>query len=129
MMSAAQAAAQISHGAPGEFVADVLAGPNTAEVCAPVAVPGAGRARPGQPVVADISVGADGYRAGTCRTYVNGSSAEVDEIREQLQEIMDAARFGVRHENLFLVTPDGAVELAQAMERTLSPQALAAWSR
>jgi len=201
MMSAAQAAAQVGHGAPVGFVADVLAGPNTAEVCAPVAVAGAGRAGPGQPVVADLSVGADGYWADTCRTYVNGSSAEVDEIREQLYAIMDAAaadlrtggtgaevfggmrdriaaswpdgefphhgghgvgltvfddphvipsdgrpleswmvmalepgvylpgRFGVRTENLFLVTPDGAVELAQAMQRPLSPQALATWSR
>jgi Xaa-Pro aminopeptidase len=201
MMSAAHAAAQIGHGGPVEFVADVLAGPNTAEVCAPVAVAGPGRPGPGQPVVADLSVGADGYWADTCRTYVNGSSAEVDEIREQLYGIMDAAaadlrtgvtgaavfggmrdriaaawpdgefphhgghgvgltvfddphvipaedraadswmvmalepgvylpgRFGVRTENLFLVTPDGAVELAQAMARPLSPQALAAWSR
>jgi Xaa-Pro aminopeptidase len=201
MMSAAHAAAQIGHGGPVEFVADVLAGPNTAEVCAPVAVAGAGRAGPGQPVVADLSVGADGYWADTCRTYVNGSSAEVDEIRGQLYGIMDAAaadlrtgatgaavfgamrdriaaawpdgefphhgghgvgltvfddphvipaedrtvgswmvmalepgvylpgRFGVRTENLFLVTPDGAVELAQAMARPLSPQALATWSR
>jgi len=201
MMSAAQAAAQIGNGAPVDFVADVLAGSNTAEVCAPVAVAGEGRAGPGQPVIADISVGADGYWADTCRTYVNGSSAEVDDIREQLYVIMDAAaadlrtgatgaavfagmrdriaaawpdgefphhgghgvgltvfddphvipsdaravenwmvlalepgvylpgRFGVRIENLFLVTPDGAVELAQAMRRPLGPQALAVWRR
>jgi Xaa-Pro aminopeptidase len=201
MMSAAQSAAQIGHEGPVEFVADVLAGPNTAEVCAPVAVAGALRVGPGEPVVADLSVGADGYWADTCRTYVNGSSAEVDEIRGQLYGIMDAAaadlrtgatgaavfgamrdriaaawpdgefphhgghgvgltvfddphvipaedrtvgswmvmalepgvylpgRFGVRTENLFLVTPDGAVELAQAMARPLSPQALATWSR
>ncbi len=201
MMSAAQSAAQIGHGGPVEFVADVLAGPNTAEVCAPVAVAGALRAGSGEPVVADLSVGADGYWADTCRTYVNGSSAEVDEIRGQLYGIMDAAaadlrtgatgaavfggirdriaaawpegefphhgghgvgltvfddphvipaegrtvaswmvmalepgvylpgRFGVRTENLFLVTPDGAVELAQAMARPLSPNALTTWSR
>jgi Xaa-Pro dipeptidase len=201
MMSAAQSAAQVSHGGPVEFVADVLAGPNTAEVCAPVAVAGALRAASSQPVVADLSVGADGYWADTCRTYVNGSSAEVDEIRAQLYSIMDDAaadlrtgatgaavfggirdriaaawpegefphhgghgvgltvfddphvipaegrtvaswmvmalepgvylpgRFGVRTENLFLVTPDGAVELAQAMARPLSPQALTTWSR
>jgi Xaa-Pro dipeptidase len=201
MMSAAQSAAQISHGGPVEFVADVLAGPNTAEVCAPVAVAGALRAGASEPVVADLSVGADGYWADTCRTYVNGSSAEVDEIRAQLYSIMDDAaaglrtgatgaavfggirnriaaawpegefphhgghgvgltvfddphvipaegrtvaswmvmalepgvylpgRFGVRTENLFLVTPDGAVELAQAMARPLSPEALTTWSR
>ena len=38
-------------------------------------------------------------------------------------------RFGVRNENLFLVTPTGAVELSQAMARPLSPLALAAWRR
>jgi len=37
-------------------------------------------------------------------------------------------RFGVRKENLFLVTPDGAVELTEAMRRPLSDRALAAWS-
>lgn len=201
MMSAAQAAAQVGHGSPVEFVADLLAGPNTAEVCAPVAIAGPGRAEAGQPVVADLSVGADGYWADTCRTYTRGSSAEIDEMRAQLFTIMDAAaadlhtggtgaqvfgvmrdgiaaawpdgefphhgghgvgltvfddphvipsdgraleswmvmalepgvylpgRFGVRCENLFLVTPDGAVELAQAMARPLSPQAQSTWSR
>ena len=42
-------------------------------------------------------------------------------------------RFGVRNENLFLVTPTGAVELSQAMARPLSPAlaacAAAAWRR
>jgi Xaa-Pro aminopeptidase len=201
MMSAAQAAAQVGHGSPVEFVADVLAGPNTAEVCAPVAIAGPDRAGPGQPVVADLSVGADGYWADTCRTYTHGSSAEVDEMRAWLFAIMDATaaemragatgaqvfgglrdriaaawpdgefphhgghgvgltvfddphiipagdwaleswmvmavepgvylpgRFGVRCENLFLVTPGGAVELAQSMARPLSPQAQTTWSR
>ena len=96
MMSAAQAAAQVGHGSPVEFVADVLAGPNTAEVCAPVAIAGPDRAGPGQPVVADLSVGADGYWADTCRTYTHGSSAEIDDMRAQLFAIMDAAAAEMR---------------------------------
>ena len=96
MMSAAQAAAQIGHGSPVEFVADVLAGPNTAEVCAPVAIAGRTRPRPGEPVIADISVGADGYWADTCRTYLNGSSAEVEEMRGQLVPILAAAAAELR---------------------------------
>jgi Xaa-Pro aminopeptidase len=36
-------------------------------------------------------------------------------------------RVGVRQENLFLVTPDGAVELTEAMRRPLSDRALSAW--
>lgn len=201
MFSAAHHAAQVGYGSPVEFGADLLAGRNTAEVCAPVAVAGPDRAGPGDPVVADLSVGAGGYWADTCRTYVHGSNAEVDEIRAQLYEIMDACapelragatgaevyrgisdrialawpegefphhaghgvglsvfddphlipaesgtvqswmvmamepgvylpgRLGVRNENLFLVTPDGAVELSQAMARPLSPRALEAWQR
>jgi Xaa-Pro aminopeptidase len=201
MFSAAHAAASVGHGSPVEFGADVLAGPRTAEVCAPVAIAGPHRARPGEPVVADLSVGAAGYWADTCRTYVNGASAQVDEMRAQLYQIMDAGaaqlragtpgssvfgeisgriaaawpggefphhgghsvglsvfddphvipadsrpvqswmvmalepgvylpgKFGVRTENLFLVTPDGGVELAEAMARPLSTEAAATWRR
>lgn len=200
MMSAAQAAAQIGHGSPVEFGADLLAAGNTAAVCGPIAVAGRTRAAPGQPVIADICVRADGYWADTCRTYVNGANAEVDDIRHQLDDILGAAaanlrsggtgahvfgemqariaaawpdgefphhgghgvglsvfddphvipsdehaleswmvmalepgiylpgRFGVRRENLFLVTPNGAVELAQAMSQPLDARARSAWS-
>ena len=200
MMSAAQAAAQVAHGEPVEFGADLLVAGNTAEVCGPIAVPGRTRAAPGAPVIADITVGADGYWADTCRTHVHGTNSEVDDILAQLQGILTAAaselreaattaavyrsmsariaaawpdgefphhaghgvglsvfddphvipsdasvleswmvlalepgvylpgRFGVRKENLFLVTPDGAVELTEAMRRPLSDRALAGWS-
>jgi Xaa-Pro aminopeptidase len=36
-------------------------------------------------------------------------------------------RLGVRRENLFLVTPGGAVELSQAMSMPLDARAQAAW--
>ena len=199
MMSAAQAAAQVGHGSPVEFGADVLAGANTAEVCAPVVIAGRTRPGPGQPVIADISVGADGYWADTCRTYLNGTNAEIEEARGQLVPILAAAaaelrtgntgaavfggmreriaatwpdgefphngghgvgltvfddphvipsgsqavdswmvmalepgvylpgRFGVRRENLFLVTPDGAIELAEAVGRPLDLRAQSVW--
>jgi Xaa-Pro aminopeptidase len=200
MMSAAQSAAQIGHGSPVEFGADLLAGRNTAEVCGPIAVAGRARAEPGQPVIADICVRADGYWADTCRTHVDGSNAEIDEIYRRLDRILGAAaaelrsgatgahvfgemrgqiaaawpdgefphhgghgvglsvfddphvipsgdhaleswmvmalepgvylpgRYGVRKENLFLVTPGGAVELAQAMSQPMDPRARSAWS-
>ena len=199
MMSAAQAVAQVAHGEPVEFGADLLAAGNTAEVCGPIAIAGRTRAEPGAPVIADISVRADGYWADTCRTHVHGANSEVDDIRAQLEAILAAAagelraaatgaevfgamrariaaawpdgefphhgghgvglsvfddphvipsdytaleswmvlalepgvylpgRFGVRQENLFLVTPDGAVELTEAMRRPLSDRALSAW--
>jgi Xaa-Pro aminopeptidase len=200
MMSAAQAAAQVAHGEPIEFGADLLAAGNTAQVCGPIAVAGRTRSATGAPVIADICVRADGYWADTCRTHVPGGSSEIDDIRHQLRDILAAAagelragatgadvfkamrariaaawpdgefphhgghgvglsvfddphvipsdpsvlenwmvmalepgvylpgRFGVRHENLFLVTPDGAVELAEAMRRPLSDRALSAWT-
>jgi Xaa-Pro aminopeptidase len=199
MMTAAQSAAQIGHGSPVEFAADLLAGPNTAEVCGPIAIPGLTRAEPGQPVIADICVGADGYWADTCRTHVSGVNPEVADIYEQLDTILVAAaaqlrsgatgaqvfggmrelilavrpggefphhgghgvglsvfddphvipsdrqrlenwmvlalepgvylpgRFGVRRENLFLVTPDGGVELTDAVSRPLGARAQAGW--
>jgi Xaa-Pro aminopeptidase len=200
MMSAAQAAAQVAHGKPVEFGADLLAAGNTAEVCGPIAIAGRTRAVPGAPVIADICVRADGYWADTCRTHVPGANSEIEDILAQLQgiltetasELREAAssahvyqamsariaaawpngefphhgghgiglsvcddphvipsdagvleswmvlalepgvylpgRFGVRKENLFLVTPDGAVELAEAMRRPLSDRALSGWS-
>ena len=186
IMTAAQGAAQVAHGSPIEFAADLLAGANTAEVCGPIAIPGLTRAETGQPVVADICIGAGGYWADTCRTHVSGTNAEVADIYGQLDQILGTAaaelrsgatgaqvfggmrdrilaawpdgefphhgghgvglsvfddphviptdgqrldswmvmalepgvylpgRFGVRRENLFLVTPDGGVELTQA---------------
>ena len=199
MMSAAQAAAQVGHGSPVEFGADVLAGANTAEVCAPVVIAGRTRPGPGEPVIADISVGAGGYWADTCRTYLNGTNAEIEEARGQLVPILAATaaelrtgdtgaavfggmreriaavwpdgefphhgghgvglsvfddphvipsdrqvlenwmvmalepgvylrgRFGVRRENLFLVTPDGGLELAEAVGQPMDQRAQSVW--
>ena len=200
IMTAAQGAAQVAHGSPIEFAADLLAGPNTAEVCGPIAIPGRTKAESGQPVVADICIGAGGYWADTCRTHVIGTNAEVAGIYQQLDQILGAAaaelksgatgaqvfggmrgrilaawpdgefphhgghgvglsvfddphviptdeqrleswmvlalepgvylpgRFGVRRENLFLVTPDGGVELTQAVSRPLAARAQAGWN-
>ena len=96
MMSAAQAAAQVAHGEPVEFGADLLVAGNTAEVCGPIAVPGRTRAAPGAPVIADITVGADGYWADTCRTHVHGTNSEVEDILAQLQGILTAAASELR---------------------------------
>lgn len=199
MFSAAHAAAQVGHGSPVEFGADLLAGPATARVCAPLAIAGPGRPGPGEPVVADLSVGADGYWADTCRTHIRGDSEQVREIEAQLKDIQRAAaarlcsgtagsavfevlssriaqawpdgefphhgghsvglsvfddphiipaddrpveswmvmalepgiylpgKIGVRHENLYLVTPDGGIDLAQAIATPFSGAAQAAW--
>jgi Xaa-Pro aminopeptidase len=187
LFSAAQAAAQNAHGAPTEFVADLLSGPSTAQVGAPMYVPGPRRLEDGDPVLADIVVGAGGYWGDSAETHVAGENADVAEARDALLTIraecaaelrpgVSAAaifaamrerilarfpggvlphhaghgvgltsfedphliptdetpleswmlialepgvyldgRFGVRVENLYVVTPDGGVELREAM--------------
>jgi Xaa-Pro aminopeptidase len=189
MFTAAQSAAQIAHGEPIEFLADLLAGPNTSAVCCPIHIAGDRRAAAGDPVVADVVVRADGYWGDTADTHVAGSNSEVEETRAALLGILEQARtelvpgntgsevframeariqqrfpggefphhgghalgltsfedphlipsddspleswmaiavepgvyfpgrFGARVENVFIVTPDGGIELREAMGR------------
>src|SRR5262249_19092235 len=84
IMTAAQGAAQVAHGSPIEFAADLLAGANTAEVCGPIAIPGRTRAESGQPVVAGICIGAGGYWADTWRTPVRGTHTEAAGLDQQV---------------------------------------------
>jgi len=200
IMTAAQSAAQIAHGSPVEFAADLLAGPNTAAVCGPIAIPGLSRAEPGMHVIADICVGADGYWADTCRTHLSAPNPEVEKIYQHLDEILASAaadlragttgaavftamrdrilhawpdgefphhgghgvglsvfddphviptdrrrvdswmvmalepgiyfpgRFGVRRENLYLVTPEGGLELSAEFAQPLEQRVLAGWA-
>lgn len=187
MFTAAQSAAQIAHGEPIEFLADLLAGQNTAAVCCPIHIAGDRRAQAGDPVIADVVVRADGYWGDTAETHVAGSNTEAQEARAALLDILEQARtelvpgntgaevframdarireafpdgefphhgghalgltsfedphlipsddspleswmaiavepgvyfpsrFGARVENVFIVTPDGGVELREAM--------------
>jgi Xaa-Pro aminopeptidase len=200
IMTSAQSAAQVAHGSPIDFAADLLAGPDTADVCGPIAIPGQRRAESGMPVIADICVGADGYWADTCRTHLSGPNPEVEKIYQQLEEILTFAardlragasgaavfsamrdrivrawpdgdfphhgghgvgltvfedphvipadnrhvqnwmvmalepgiyfpgRFGVRRENLYLVTPEGGLELTKALARPLDARAQTGWA-
>lgn len=83
MFSLAQSAAQIAHGGPVEFVADVLVGDRSSLVCCPVAVAGSRPAGNEDWVVADIAVGADGYWGDTCRTHLQERTP--DHVREAVQ--------------------------------------------
>jgi Xaa-Pro dipeptidase len=100
LFTRAHSTAQLLFGAPVEFISDLLSGPSTAEVCCPIAVAGPRRAEPGEPVVADIAVGAGGYWGDTCRTYVHGSNEEVQERLGRLASVLEATvaqmRPGVR---------------------------------
>jgi Xaa-Pro aminopeptidase len=90
--SAAQSAAQIAHGEPIEFLADVLSGPDTCEVCCPIRIASPRRVEPGDPLIADVVVRADGYWGDSAETHVAGTNAEVEEARAQLLEILESAR-------------------------------------
>jgi Xaa-Pro aminopeptidase len=90
--SAAQSTAQIAHGEPIEFLADVLSGPETSDVCCPIRIASPRRVEPGDPLIADVVVRADGYWGDTAETYVSGSNTEVAEARAQLLEILERAR-------------------------------------
>ena len=92
----AQSVAQLSLGQPIEFVADVLAGVNTAQVCCPIAVAGSKRIEIGEPLIADIAVRAAGYWGDTCRTYVRGENDEIRVGLEKLTRILDDASLELR---------------------------------
>ena len=92
MFTAAQSAAQVAHGEPIEFLADLLAGENTAAVCCPIHIAGERRAQPGDPVLADVVVRADGYWGDTAETHVAGSNTEAQDVRNALLDTLEQAR-------------------------------------
>ncbi|MFN8187235.1 MAG: M24 family metallopeptidase [Gaiellales bacterium] len=92
MFTAALATAQIAHGEPIEFLADLLAGEATAEVCCPIRIAGTRRVAPGEPVIADVVVRANGYWGDTAETHVVGSNPEAAAARAGLLEILEQAR-------------------------------------
>jgi Xaa-Pro aminopeptidase len=109
MFTAAQSAAQVAHGEPIEFLADLLAGANTAAVCCPIHVAGDRRAQAGDPVIADVVVRADGYWGDTAETHVSGSNAEAEQARAVLLDILGQARTE-------LVPGNTGAELFRAMD-------------
>jgi Xaa-Pro dipeptidase len=88
LFTRAHSTAQLAFGAPVEFISDLLAGPNSADVCCPIAVAGPRRAEPGEPVVADIAVGAGGYWGDTCRTHLRGENEQLEASLSRLAGIL-----------------------------------------
>jgi Xaa-Pro aminopeptidase len=96
MFSAAQHAAQVAHGEPIEFLADLLAGEATADVCCPIRIAGRNEAAAGDPVIADVVVRADGYWGDSAETHVVASNPEVEAVRAELLAILEQARGELR---------------------------------
>ncbi len=95
LLSAAHAAAQIAHGEPIDFAADLLSGPLTAHVCSPIHIPGTRRIEDGDPVIADIVIGA-GYSGDTAETHVVGDNREIEQARAALLDILDVCASELR---------------------------------
>ena len=91
LFTAALGAAQVAHGEPIEFLADLLSGSNTAEVCCPIHVASPRVATQGDPIVADVVVRANGYWGDSAETHVVGSNPEVESARATLQAILATA--------------------------------------
>jgi Xaa-Pro dipeptidase len=95
LFTAAQSTAQLAAGSPIEFVCDLLSGPNTAEVCCPIHVAGTRAVEEDDPVIADVVVRTNGYWGDSAETYVAGSNAEVEEVRNELLSALETARRGL----------------------------------
>ena len=91
LFSAAHAAAQNANGAPIGFLTDLLSGPKTAEVCCPIHVASPRVVQEGEPVVADIALGAHGYWGDTAETHIAGANEEISQMRTRLLEILAQA--------------------------------------
>jgi Xaa-Pro aminopeptidase len=95
MFSRAQAAAQIAHGEPIEFSADLLSGPNT-EHDGPLRIAGTRHVKSGESVTADVRVAFDGYWSDICETIIVGDNPEISATRTSLLEILDQAAAQLR---------------------------------
>ena len=95
LFAAAQSAALLAAGAPIEFLSDLLSGPNAAEVCGPIRVPGSRAVRSGDGVVADLVVRFDGYWGDTAETHPVGDAPEVIEARDTLYGILKETAHGL----------------------------------
>lgn len=90
LFAAAQSAAVLAAETPIDFVGDLLSGPNAAEVCGPIRVPGTRAVSTGDGVVADLVVRLAGYWGDTAETHPVGAAAEVQAARDELYGILKA---------------------------------------
>lgn len=88
LFAAGQSAALLSAGTPIEFVGDLLSGPNAAEVCGPIRIPGHRTVTDGEGVVADLVVCCGGYWGDTAETHPVGDAPEIQAARDELYGIL-----------------------------------------
>jgi Xaa-Pro aminopeptidase len=95
MFAAGQMAAVLAAGTPIEFVGDLLSGPNAAEVCGPIRIPGGRAATGGDGVVADLVVRMNGYWGDTAETHPVGDAPEPQAARDELYGILKETAAGL----------------------------------
>lgn len=88
LFAAGQQAALLAAGTPIEFVGDLLSGPNAAEVCGPIRIPGRRTVAEGDGVVADLVIRCGGYWGDTAETHAVGAAADVRIARDELYGIL-----------------------------------------
>jgi Xaa-Pro aminopeptidase len=88
LFAAATSAALVTAGMPVELVGDLLSGPNAADVCGPIRIPGRRTVSEGEGVVADMVVRRSGYWGDTAETHPVGDAGEVRAARDRLYEIL-----------------------------------------
>jgi Xaa-Pro aminopeptidase len=88
LFAEATKAALVAAGTPIELLGDLISGPDAADVCGPIRVPGKRAVADGEGIVADIVVRRAGYWGDTAETHLVGDADEVRAARERLYEIL-----------------------------------------
>ena len=88
LFAVAQSAALLAAGTPIEFLSDLLSGPNAAEVCGPIRVPGRRALVEGDGVVADLVIRCNGYWGDTAETHPVGAAPDIRAARDALYAIL-----------------------------------------
>lgn len=95
LFSLARATAEREWGGPVEMVADVIGGPATADVAAPVAVAGPREVADGEALIADLVLGAGGYFSDITWTHVRGVNAPLASRRDRVTEVLESTAAGL----------------------------------
>lgn len=88
LYSLARSTVEHEWGTPIDMNADVVSGPSCALIGAPICVPSSRVVQPGETVIADLVIGADGYYADVTWTHVRGSNPDAEKLREGLIGVM-----------------------------------------
>lgn len=96
LFSLARRSAELGHGAPIDFYADVVAGVASGDVGAPVAVPRATPIESNDGVIVDLAVGASGYFGDITWTHLRSPNDEVERLRASMLDVLETVATQLR---------------------------------